>query len=640
MNAVPKILLVDDEERFVKSLQVILDHYGFNTTAVLSGGEAISLLKSEKFELALLDINLPDLNGIDILEFINASDINTSVIMLTGISTVEMAVTSIKQGAYDFLSKPINHDLLLKTIEKALQHRALKEELIASEKRFHVLADACTEGVVIHDAGKLIDANKQFLNLFGYTREELEPGIFYEKLLSPHHLGIVQEKIKNSYWGSYEIFGIRKDGRQFPIEVNSRQIHYFGRPVRICTIKDLTERVKIEEERLNLQKNLAKIGKLQSLGMMAGSVAHDLNNILVGIVSFPETLLYTLDKNDNLYSGIKRIQEAGKRAATVVADLLLVARGGSINTTTYNLNEIISYHIRSLEHQELISRYPNTIVQTDLQQDLYDIRCSVTHIQKILLNLINNALEATRNNGVILITTKNCKFSPPYHNSEHAIHETDYVKLVVSDNGPGIAEDHLDRIFDPFFTTKRIGKSGTGLGLSIVWNVIQQHNGWIEAKNTHHGACFEIYLPAEVGEARKSSNESILKLQEGMGEKILLIDDQQDQNEVLGLMLTNLGYTTDSVTSGESGIEYLKRKTADLVIIDMDMGKGLNGRETYERILQISPKQKGIILSGSAHSKDFSRAKELGISFCLEKPVTMDILSAAVKQTLRDEFFT
>ncbi len=247
MDSVPKILLVDDEERFAKSLQIILTHYDYPCTVAYSGAEAIRLLKEESYAIALLDVNLPDMSGCDILDFVNTSRIKTTSIMLTGISTVETAVQAMKHGAYDFLNKPVNHELLIKTIDNALRHHTLTWELAASEKRFQVLAEASLEGVVVHHNGKLIEANNQFFSMFGYTKEELAQGIFIDKLLTPSSLQIVNQHIENSFFGRYELTGVRKDGMELPLEVNSRQINYLELPSRVCAIRDLSDRVKAEE---------------------------------------------------------------------------------------------------------------------------------------------------------------------------------------------------------------------------------------------------------------------------------------------------------------------------------------------------------------------------------------------------------
>jgi two-component system, cell cycle sensor histidine kinase and response regulator CckA len=632
MNHMPNILLVDDEERFVKSLHSILKHYNYECTEAFSGKEAIRILKEKTFELVLLDVQLPDMSGCDILEFIKTSCRNTTVIMLTGISAVETAVQAMKQGAYDFLNKPINHELLIKTIEKGLQHHKLSCKLEVSEKRFQALAEAAWEGIVIHENGRLVVANRQFYDMFGYAENELEQPKFLKKILAPASLQIVNQHIESSFFGSFEITGVKKDGTQFPLETNSRSINYLGRAARVCALRDLSDRVRAEEEKLALHKKLVKANNLKSLGQMAGSVAHDLNNILSGVVSYPDLLLAQMDESDEFYAKIKKIKEAGKRAAAVVADLVVLARGGSSLTTIENINDIVSNHLLSIEHSERMAHYPRVKIQTDLQHNLHNTYCSHQHIHKILLNLIGNALEAVNGNGVIRISTQNCR--PTYPVTLNTPVDTqDYVKISIADNGPGISPKDIDHIFEPFYTTKIMGKSGTGLGLSIIWNAVQEHNGWVEVKDNNPGAAFDIYLPA-TPEKTCSLEHTTAHTMQGNGESILLIDDEPEQNEIMGKLIGSLGYKTYSATSGEEGIAFIRCQPVDLILLDMIMGDGLNGRETYERILQVQPGQKAIIISGYSRNEDVQRAKTLGISDFLEKPVTLSKLSRAIRQSL------
>ena len=497
MRRQENILLVDDEHRFIDSLHNILKHFNYNCTKAYTGIEAIELLKTpDQFDLAILDVKLPDVSGCDIVQFIKTSNTQTTAVMLTGESTLETAVKAMKYGAYDFLRKPINHELLIKTIDRALQHNRLKRELQVSEQRFQILAESAWEGIAIHENDRIIEANSPFLNLFGYTREELSQGIDMDNVFAPASLRIVRQFVDQKITGNYEISGMRKDGTEFPLEAKYFPITYQNKPRWICVIRDLSERVRAEEEKLALQNKLAKAGKLSALGLMAGSVAHDLNNILTGIVSYPDLLLMQMSKSDRYYEQIKKIQSAGKRAAAVVSDLVTIARGGMSTKTVENINDIILSHLSSLEHVERLAAFPNVVVQTKLRKDLYNTYCSPQHIHKILLNLIGNSLEVVEEKGIVHISTENCKFSHPLATDKVEKQDSDYIKLTISDNGPGISQEDTEFIFDPFYSTKVMGKSGTGLGLSVVWNIVQDHNGWIEVKDNKPGALFEIYLPA------------------------------------------------------------------------------------------------------------------------------------------------
>lgn len=278
-------------------------------------------------------------------------------------------------------------------------------------------------------------------------------------------------------------------------------------------------------------------------------------------------------------------------------------------------------------------RPSSAVIQTQLHENLYNTCCSPQHLHKILLNLIGNSLEVVEEKGIVHISTDNCKFSHPLATDKVGAQEGDYVKLTVSDNGPGIKLEDVEYIFDPFYATKMMGKSGTGLGLSIVWNIVQDHNDWIEIKDNKPGAIFEIYLPATHELVCPLQNTQTADAWRGNGETILLIDDQLEQNEIIGKALQKMGYVTYSVTSGEEGIAFIESQPVDLVLPDM-MGDGLNGRETFERILKIHPHQKAIIISGYAKSDELLKARDLGVSDFIEKPVTIAKIGLAIRQSL------
>ena len=635
MKSGPNILLVDDEERFINSLDSILKHYDYACTKALTGGDALALLEKHDFDLALLDVSLPDISGCEIAEYIQKSVKNTTAVMLTGLGTVETAVKAMQNGAYDFLSKPINHELLIKTIDKALEHNQLTRKLEISHNRFRVLAEASWEGIIIHDDGRFIEGNRQFFKLFGYSAKELSHGFFYDKIVAPESLPEVLLRIKQRKIGSFEIIGQKKDGSKLPVEVKSQFIQYLDRQVRVCAMRDISERVKAEEEKLLLQLKLAKAQKLRALGLMAGSVAHDLNNILTGVVSYPDLLLSQMKETDRYYPSIKKIQEAGQRASAVVSDLVSIARGRLPKTSVENINDIILSHLSSLEHSERQASYPGVVIQTQLQKDLFNSYCSPQHIHKILLNLIGNALDALQDHGVIKISTKNRVLSKPVAaDSETVLAAGEYIKLTVADNGPGVSDKDKDHIFDPFYTTKKMGKSGTGLGLSIVWNTVQEHNGWVEMRDNNPGVRFEIYLPGTRDKVYSQPDIATARSLQGGGESILLIDDEQEQNDMMTKLLTNLGYKVFSAVSGEAGLDFLQSQKVDLVVLDMIMGDGLNGRETYERILERYPDQKAIVISGYSRNDEAEKIRKLGIAQFLEKPVTLPQMGRAVKDAL------
>ncbi len=407
MNVSPHILLVDDQPRFAESLQQILRIQNYPSTIALSGEEALELLEKRDFDLVLLDIDLPQMSGVETLDFIKQSFATMPVVMITGNTSVETAVEAMKKGAYDYLKKPIVHDLLKTTIANALKHAKLERELIASEKRFKTISEASWEGVIIHNNGLVVEANKQFFDIFGYEKKDLIRTHVLEKLFSPESSVQVRDRIEGCVIGSHEVVGVRKNGSEFPLEVRSNFIEFQGQILRVCAVRDISERKRAEEENLVLQIQLAKASKMEALGMMAGAVAHDLNNILSGIVSFPELMLMEMDESHNYWESINLIQKAGKRAASVVSDLITIARGATIEKSVKNPNSIIADHLSSIEHKDYTSNYERVTISANLDGDLLNMNCSEMHIRKVLMNLIGNGLEVVGSDGEIKISTEN-----------------------------------------------------------------------------------------------------------------------------------------------------------------------------------------------------------------------------------------
>ena len=630
-----KILLVDDEERFIDGLQSVLDHYNFSCARALTGTEARQLLKQEDFDIALLDVGLPDMSGCDLAEYITTSCPDTSAIMLTGLNTVETAVQAMKQGAYDFLAKPINHEHLIKAIDKAVAHNQLRKDLRVSEARFQVLAEAGWEGIAVVEEDILVEGNSQLFQMFGYAKEELVDQPFPETIMVGDSL---QQKHGDSaedpaYSG--ECLGLRKDGFRFPLEVRHRSMDYLGRPARIWVLRDISVRVRDEKEKLALQDKLARANRLEALGLMAGSVAHDLNNILTAVVSYPEILLKQMREQDPYYQEIKKIQEAGKRAAAVVADLVSVARGKKTKPPALDLNEHIVTHLESIEHEERLSDYPGVIIDTSLQTDLQSCFCSSQRVHKILLNLIGNGLEAIGHDGIIRISTETTRFANPVMRDQ-SMRAGNYVKMSIADNGEGISPEDLEHIFDPFYSTKTSGRSGTGLGLAIVWNSVMESDGWVEATSDKLGTRFDVYLPASDTEPSPRSPGQT-KQGNGGGETILLVDDEVEQNETMQKMLSSIGYKAFCATTSEQALGFLRSCRVDLVILDMIMENDLDGCQLYRQILDISPGQRALVVSGFSESQQVSEVRDLGITTILEKPVTLPVLSKAIRQTLDDD---
>ena len=433
----------------------------------------------------------------------------------------------------------------------------------------------------------------------------------------------------------YELTFVTKNGEDVHVSLNASLIFgEDGKPVRIGgTIRDVTDRKRSEQELQESEEKLARAKKMEALGLLAGGVAHDLNNVLSGIVSYPELLLLDLHEDSMFRKPIETMQESGHRAAAIVQDLLTVARGVATTKEPLNLNDLIGDYLNSPEFKKLEHFYPAVTVKTNPDKDLFNVSGSHVHIRKVVMNLVANASEAIEGGGNVTISTMNRYIDRPLRGYDD-VNIGEYAVLAVSDDGSGISSDDLERIFEPFYTTKVMGRSGTGLGLAVVWNVIQEYKGYINVTSDKKGTTFELYFPITRGEISEKDLSVPFNDLKGNGEKILVIDDVESQRDISCKMLDTLGYKTQAVSSGEEAAEYLKENTVDLILLDMIMEPGINGRETFERIIKIHPKQKAIVVSGFAETNEVKETQKLGADKFVKKPLTFESIGLAVKEEM------
>jgi signal transduction histidine kinase/ActR/RegA family two-component response regulator len=406
---------------------------------------------------------------------------------------------------------------------------------------------------------------------------------------------------------------------------------------KIILNQNLILEKKVEKKTKELilaERKLLHARKMEAIGTLAGGIAHDLNNILAGLVSYPDLLLMDIPEDSPLRESILTIQKSGEKASTMVQDLLTMTRRGVAVTKVLNLNEIISDYFKSPEYNILKSHHPDVEVKTCFASNLLKISGSPVHLSKIVMNLVSNSAEALPEGGRITITTQNRYIDMPV-GSYDDVEEGDYVVLTVSDNGTGISPEDLERIFEPFYTKKVMGRSGTGLGMAIVWGTVKDHKGYIDVESIEgKRTIFTLYFPVTRQEIEKDATILFIKDYMGNGESILVVDDMEEQRYVAKGLLKKLGYSVTTVASGEEAVDYIKNKSSDLLVLDMIMEPGIDGLETYKRILKLRPLQKAIITSGFSETDRVKEAQKLGAGAYVKKPYMLEKIGIAVKKEL------
>jgi two-component system, cell cycle sensor histidine kinase and response regulator CckA len=399
--------------------------------------------------------------------------------------------------------------------------------------------------------------------------------------------------------------------------------------------QEIAERARTETEKRELENSLKRAEKMEAIGLLAGSVAHDLNNMLNSIVLHPELLLLDLPEDSPLREGLTSIHKSGKRAAAVVADLLTMARRSITTRRVFNVNEVVSNLVASAEFSDLKARHPEVRVETNLAPDLLNIQGSPVHLSRAILNLALNSMEAIENGGHVTLSTTNVYVDKPSGKYE-LVPEGSYATLTIEDTGTGIAPEDLDRIFEPFYTKKVMGRSGTGLGMAIVWGTVKDHDGFIDVRSEQgRGTRVTLFLPATHEQPRTKVASVKIEDYRGHDEAILIVDDAKEQRELCTALLGRLGYKVASVSSGEEAVEYLKHNTVDLLVLDMIMDPGIDGLETYERIVQIKPRQRAVITSGFSETERVQRAQALGAGAFIRKPYTVEKIAVTVRDELQ-----
>ncbi|MFO7558438.1 MAG: PAS domain S-box protein [Desulfobacterales bacterium] len=553
-----------------------------------------------------------------------------------------------------FLGKRVHENTAELLEANALLQEEIKERIQAeealreSEQKYRILTDNVNDMIWTVD----MDFNFTYINpvtrkIYGLPKDEWLPYRKIQEVLTPSSFEAVREMVKKKSLlgertGNYdspttmEIEVILLDGSTVWVEVKaSFMIGKNGKPEGIVGIaRDITERFKAQLEKEDLQKKLERSKKMESLGLLAGGVAHDLNNVLSGIVSYPDLLLMDLPEDSALREPIETIKESGLKAARIVQDLLTLARRGVVATEVLNMNNLITDYLESPEYKKLLTYHPNIVIQTCFETNLPNIVGSSFHLRKTIMNLVSNASEAQPKGGNITISTESRYLDKPIKGYDN-VKEGDYIIMRIEDRGEGIVEEDLYRIFEPFYTKKVMGRSGTGLGMAVVWGTVQDHKGYIDIHSKiDQGTVFELYFPITRESLSEKENVLLKDSLRGDRELILVVDDMEDQRKIASSILEKLNYEVITVSGGEEAVNFIRDYPVDLVILDMIMEPGIDGLETYKRIIKLYPGQRAIIASGFSETEQVREAQRLGAGEHIKKPYMIENIGLVIKKAL------
>jgi len=553
-------------------------------------------------------------------------------------SITRAAAVSLANAAMYQRITDLRDDLVQRTAE-------LSEEIAQrehTEEKYRILLESIDEGFYEVDLeGTLLSYNDVFADILGAGDEDLT-GINFREFLEPEQADEVNAYFRRIFnTGALRLPMlrelIRRDGQRLFAETRAsvmydkmnRKVGFRG------IIRDVTESKMAELEQARLQQQLMNAKKMEALGTLAGGVAHDLNNILSGISSYPDLLLEDMTEGEPLYQALSDIKRSGEKAAAVVNDLLTLARRGVPIKETLGLNQIVQEYLESPEHIRLQKGHPEVVLETQLETVLPGISGSSIHLSKALMNLVTNAYESIEGRGRVTIAT-GLETVVAQTAVVHDVAPGRYLTLTVADDGAGIPSEDLPRIYEPFFSSKKMGRSGSGLGMTVVWGTVEDHKGTILVDSQVNGGTrFKLYFP--VPEECASPIEESQPAQDymGCGESVLVVDDVGTQRIIAARMLEKLGYRPVTVPSGEEAVEYLRNTRVDILVLDMIMDPGIDGLETYRRIKEIHPGQKAIIASGYSETERVREVLRLGAGGYLKKPYRKEDLDRALQKELQ-----
>jgi two-component system, cell cycle sensor histidine kinase and response regulator CckA len=527
------------------------------------------------------------------------------------------------------------------TLQDITQRKLTEEALHRSSSLLQAALEATADGILAVDKeGRILASNQRFTEMWNIPKSILGKGDdnqllarVMEQLKDP--AGFVA-KIRALYSDpereSWDIVEFR-DGRVF--ERLSKPQRMGDEIVgRVWDFRDITEQKKAEAEREKLQAQFIQAQKMESVGRLAGGVAHDFNNMLGVILGHTELALETVETSTPLHADLLEIQKAARRSAEITRQLLAFARKQTISPRVLDLNQIVEGMLKML--RRLIEENIDLIWQPT--SNLWQVEMDPSQIDQILANLCVNARDAIAGAGKLTIETGMVTFDEAYCAAHAGFVPGDYVLLAVSDSGCGMDTETLSHAFDPFFTTKGEGK-GTGLGLATVYGIVRQNNGFIDVySEVGKGTCFKIYLPRHKGEADMIADQVVEDIPLGKGEIVLLVEDNAALLKLAGKMITRLGYKVLEASSPADALKQAEQHAGfiHLLMTDVVMPE-MNGRELAARMATLRPKIKVLFMSGfTADGIAYHGVLNEGTHF-IQKPFSLQTIAQKVHQVLAKE---
>ena len=512
----------------------------------------------------------------------------------------------------------------IEVVRDITERKKAEEALLSAESKFRNLVEQSLIGIYIVRDDRFVYVNPKFAEIVGYTQEELLSSVKVMDLILEEDRKLVAENIRKRLLGEvqsihYTFRGVRKDGTTVDVEVQGTVTSYDGKRAIIGSLLDISMRRKMEYE-------LQKAQKLESLGVLAGGLAHQFNNILTALTGNIMLAKMYAKPGSEVSDILSEAEKASLKAQDLTRQLLTFSKGGAPFTKTLSLKELI----RDLTG--LVAKESTIRCEASVPQHLWPVEADEGQIRQAITNLLANACQAMPLGGLVKISAENVIADPALLPS---LKEGAYVKLAISDQGTGIERNHMEKIFDPFFTTKQ---KGSGLGLTSAFSIVRSHNGRITVESEIGlGTTFTIYLPAALGKTAEEKAGGKVFLP---GDKrILVMDDEDMVRNVIDRMLGQCGCTASFASDGREMIQLYSKgmesgRPFDAVIIDLIIASGMGGKEAVQKLLEVDPHARAIVSSGYSEDLIMSNFREFGFKGVLAKPYNLSELGKVLSEVI------
>lgn len=663
----PDILLIDDEKIIRDSFRNFLEDYDYTVHEAADGLEGLEVFKRKSPALVLLDLNMPVMDGIEVLKKLTVWSSDIPIIVVSGTGLIDDVLRALRLGAWDYLYKPIeNLSVLLHAVEKALERARLIREnriyqeqlerevkrrteeleqttrrLRESEKKFRTFTESAPVAIMIYRDGKWLYANPAAKKLTGYPITKLHDMDSLD-IFHPDYREIARNLMDAGNNAVEEENGVPLQKREELkiitgkniekwVDFSGEMLEFKGKTAVLVTAMDITERKNAEEEKANLEKRLQQSQKMESIGRLAGGVAHDFNNLLSPIMGYTQMLLMEFPPGNPRHEKLAQILKASERARDLTRQLLAFGRKQVLDIKTIILDHAVTGFRKILKR----TIREDIRLKFKLNTPSSGILADVSQIEQILMNLAVNSQDAMPHGGELVIETAEVHHDDAYTALHPDVRPGPYIMLAVGDTGCGMDSETMKHVFEPFFTTKEPGK-GTGLGLATVHGIVKQHGGSIQVySESGYGTIFKIYFP-RVDQPVESIPVLPPREDTGYGsETILLAEDEESVRRVVTHILGNRGYTVIAAEDADECLRlaHLHKGPIHMLLTDVIMPR-MNGRELYRRLSDFLPDLEVLYMSGYTDDVIAHHGiLEEGIHL-LQKPLSIHILTSKVRELL------